>query len=61
MLILVGVLLGLHVTSIYITHHMLAVGYSLMTVILVIVGIVTTFVGIILHSLRTLLEDIRGG
>lgn len=61
MLILVGVLLGLHVTSIYVAHQMLAVGYSLMTVILVIVGIVTTFVGIILHSLRTLLEDIRGG
>jgi len=58
-MIVAGGLLGLYVTSLYTEHQTLAVGYSLMTVLLIIVGMFTTFVGIILHSLRTLFDDLR--
>jgi len=59
LMIVAGGLLGLYVTSLYTEHQTLAVGYSLMTVLLIIVGMFTTFVGIILHSLRTLFDDLR--
>lgn len=58
-LVVVGMLLGLHIATIYAEQQKLAVGYSLMTIMLIIVGILTAFVGIILHSMRTLLKDLR--
>ena len=58
-LVLAGMLLGLHITALYAEQQKLAVGYSLMTILLIIVGILTAFVGIILHSMRTLLKDLR--
>lgn len=58
-LVLLGMLLGLHITTLYAEQQKLAVGYSLMTIMLIIVGILTAFVGIILHSMRTLLKDLR--
>jgi glycosyltransferase involved in cell wall biosynthesis len=58
-LILVGVLLGLHVTTIYAERQDLAVGYGLLTTLLIIIGVIALFAGIILHSLRTLLDDLR--
>lgn len=54
-----GLLLGLHVTRLYQDEQKLAIGLSLLTVLLVIVGLYTAFVGIILHAIRTLLDDLR--
>ncbi|HEV7214265.1 MAG TPA: glycosyltransferase family 2 protein, partial [Chloroflexota bacterium] len=58
-LVLLGLLLALHITTLYAEQQKLAVGYSIMTIMLIIVGILTAFVGIILHSMRTLLKDLR--
>jgi glycosyltransferase involved in cell wall biosynthesis len=58
-LVIVGILLGFQVTALYASSQELAVGHSLMTVLFIIIGVVTTFVGVILHSLRTLLNDLR--
>ncbi len=58
-LLSVGLLLGLHVTRLYQDEQRLAIGLSLLTVLLVIVGLYTAFVGIILHAIRTLLDDLR--
>ncbi|MDQ6671606.1 MAG: glycosyltransferase family 2 protein [Chloroflexota bacterium] len=60
-LVLAGLLLGLHVVRIYDATQQLAIGYSLITVLLVIVGIIATFVGIMLHAIRGLVQEaIRG-
>lgn len=58
-LVILGILLGFHVAALYGRSQTLAVGYGLMTVLLVIIGVVTALVGVILHSLRTLLSDLR--
>jgi glycosyltransferase involved in cell wall biosynthesis len=57
LLVLAGLLLGLQVVRIYDATQQLAVGYSLITVLLVIVGIVATFVGIMLHAIRDLIGE----
>jgi glycosyltransferase involved in cell wall biosynthesis len=59
LLVILGTLLGFHVTVVYGRSQTLAVGYGLVTVLLIIIGVVTAFVGVILHSLRTLLSDLR--
>jgi glycosyltransferase involved in cell wall biosynthesis len=59
-MIISGILIGLQVTGIYAERQTLAVGYSLMTVLLIIVGMFTALVGVILHSMRTLFDDLRG-
>ncbi|MGI9145084.1 MAG: glycosyltransferase family 2 protein [Chloroflexota bacterium] len=56
-LVLAGLLLGLQVVHIYDTTQQLAIGYSLITVLLVIVGIIATFVGIMLHAIRGLINE----
>src|SRR5439155_5627933 len=61
-LLLAGLALGLLVVRIYDASQQLAVGYSLITVLLVIVGIIATFVGIMLHAIRGLVrEEITDG
>jgi glycosyltransferase involved in cell wall biosynthesis len=57
LILLVGVVLGLQVVRIYDATQQLAVGYSLITVLLVIVGILASFVGIMLHAIRDLVEE----
>jgi glycosyltransferase involved in cell wall biosynthesis len=54
---LVGLWLGLTVVRIYEASQQLAVGYALITVLLVIVGILSLFVGIMLHAFRGLVRE----
>jgi hypothetical protein len=56
-LLLAGLTLGVQVVRIYDASQQLAVGYSLITVLLVIVGILASFVGIMLHAIRDLVEE----
>jgi glycosyltransferase involved in cell wall biosynthesis len=57
LILLAGLGLGLQVVRIYDASQQLAVGYSLITVLLVIVGILASFVGIMLHAIRDLVEE----
>jgi glycosyltransferase involved in cell wall biosynthesis len=52
-----GLALGYAVIRIYEATTTLAVGYALITVLLVIVGLLSMFVGIMLHAIRGLLND----
>ena len=56
-----GVSLGIYIVQIYATTHSLAVGYGLITVMLCVIGILLFFAGIILHSTRTMIIDLRRG
>jgi glycosyltransferase involved in cell wall biosynthesis len=55
--LLAGLGLGFQVVRIYDTYQQLAVGYALITVLLVIVGVLAVFVGIMLHAIRGLVRD----
>jgi glycosyltransferase involved in cell wall biosynthesis len=55
--LLAGLFLGFQVVRIYDATQQLAVGYSLITVLLGIVGILASFVGIMLHAIRGLVHD----
>jgi glycosyltransferase involved in cell wall biosynthesis len=57
LILVAGLGLGLQVVRIYDASQQLAVGYSLITVLLVIVGILASFVGIMLHAIRDLVEE----
>lgn len=57
-LILVGMGWGFVVIEIYRRIHQLAVGYAMISVLLSIVGLTLLSNGVILHSLRALIEDI---
>jgi glycosyltransferase involved in cell wall biosynthesis len=62
LLLLAGLALGLTVVRIYDATQQLAVGYALITVLLVIVGILSMFVGIMLNAIRGLVrEALRDG
>jgi glycosyltransferase involved in cell wall biosynthesis len=52
-----GLALGLTVVRIYDATSQLAVGYSLITVLLVIVGMLAVFVGIMLHAIHGLIRE----
>lgn len=51
-LVLAGLFLGIQVTRIYEATTQLAVGYALITVLLSVLGVLTTFTGIVLHAIR---------
>ncbi len=53
-LLLAGLGLGWEVVAIYTTRKGLAVGYALITVLLTILGTLSLFTGIMLHSIRAL-------
>lgn len=55
LVLLAGLGLGFQVVSIYQASQQLAVGYSLITVLLVIIGILAVFVGIMLHAIRDII------
>ncbi len=57
-ILLLGLLGGAWVVSIYRNTQTLAVGYALMSVLLSIVGSLSLFAGIILHSIRGLLLEL---
>ena len=54
---LAGLALGLQVVRIYDATQQLAIGYSLITVLLVIVGLLATFVGVMLHAIRDIVRE----
>lgn len=56
-LVLAGMFLGISVARIYESTQQLAVGYALITVLLCIVGVLTTFTGIVLHAMRMMLLE----
>ena len=45
--------------EIYSAGHVLAVGYALAAVLLLVLGILTLFVGLILHSIRAFFLDLK--
>ncbi len=57
LVLLAGLLLGFQVVRIYDATEQLAVGYALITVLLVIVGVLAVFVGIMLHAIREIIGD----
>jgi glycosyltransferase involved in cell wall biosynthesis len=62
LVLLVGLGLGIQVIRIYDATQQLAVGYAMITVLLVILGILSTFVGVMLHAIRDLIaEALREG
>lgn len=60
-IIFLGAALGLHIIDVYTRTHQLAVGYGLITVMLSVVGMLLFFAGVILHSIRGMLTDLRRG
>src|SRR5579883_466414 len=54
-LMLVGLLVGLDVVAIYMATQRLAIGYALISVMCVIMGTMSLFSGVMLHSIRALL------
>jgi glycosyltransferase involved in cell wall biosynthesis len=54
-----GLTLGLHILDIYARTHSLAIGYSLVMVLLCVLGVLMFFSGIILHSTRSMLSELR--
>ncbi len=58
---LLGLALGGHVVTIYQATKNLAVGYAMITVLLAMIGMLAIVTGVILHSVRGLVLDIRRG
>jgi glycosyltransferase involved in cell wall biosynthesis len=57
--LLAGLALGLHVVRVYEATLTLAVGFAMLTVLLCLSGMLAIFVGIMLHTLRTLFIEFR--
>lgn len=57
--LLAGILWGGHVVRIYQGTQELAIGYALISVLLMILGSLSLFTGVLLHSVRGLLLDVR--
>jgi hypothetical protein len=55
--LLAGLLLGFQVVRIYDATQQLAIGYALITVLLVIVGVLSVFVGVMLHAIREIIGN----
>ena len=55
LMLVFGLLMGLGVVSIYVASQTLAVGYALISVLCMVMGTMSLFSGIILHSVRALL------
>jgi glycosyltransferase involved in cell wall biosynthesis len=58
-LIMLGGLLGIRIVFIYQETQILAIGYTLIVLLLMTVGILSIFTGIILYSIRVLLNDLE--
>ncbi len=57
----IGAALGLYVIHIYGQTQQLAVGYALLTVMLMVLGMVLFFVGVVLHSMRGMVLELKRG
>jgi hypothetical protein len=57
LLFVAGVALGVQVVLIYQATLQLAVGYAMITVLLTMVGMLSTFIGITLHTVRALFVE----
>jgi glycosyltransferase involved in cell wall biosynthesis len=57
--LIVGLVFGIMVTQIYQSTHVLAVGYSLLTVLCTITGLLSIFTGLLLHSVRGTFIDLE--
>lgn len=57
--LLLGLGLGLHIVDIYARTQTLAIGYGLLTVMLCVIGMLLVFVGLVLHSTRGMLLELR--
>jgi glycosyltransferase involved in cell wall biosynthesis len=57
LILLAGLILGFQVVRIYDATQQLAIGYALITVLLVIVGVLAVFVGIMLHAIREIISN----
>jgi glycosyltransferase involved in cell wall biosynthesis len=55
----IGALLGLYMIDIYTRTHTLAVGYGMITVMLCVVGMLLFFAGVMLHSTREMMLELR--
>jgi glycosyltransferase involved in cell wall biosynthesis len=55
--LIAGLALGFNVVKIYEATTQLAIGYALITVLLVIVGMLSIFVGIMLHAITGLIRE----
>ncbi len=56
-LLLAGLLIGVDIVSIYAASQKLAIGYALLSVLCVIIGAMSLFSGVMLHSVRALLTS----
>ena len=56
---MIGLALGGYIINIYAQTQTLAVGYGLVTVLLCVVGMLLFFVGLVLHSTRGMLIEMR--
>ena len=56
---LMGLILGAYVVQIYIETRQLAIGYTVLTVLLAEVGLLSLFSGLLLHSIRAFIQDLR--
>jgi glycosyltransferase involved in cell wall biosynthesis len=54
-----GTGLGIHIVRVYAYTHNLAIGYGLITVIFLVVGMLLCFAGIMLHSIRGMFIELR--
>lgn len=59
LMLVLGLWLGSRVVIIYQETRVLAIGYALITVFLGIVGTVSLFTGLMLHSIRALILDLK--
>ena len=58
--LLIGMGWGVYVVELYRRHGGLAVGYAMISILLAILGSLSLFAGIILHSVRGLLLELVG-
>ena len=54
-----GALLAVYIIHIYVVTHDLAIGYGLITVVLSVIGMLMFFAGLMLHSTRGMLLELR--
>ena len=57
--LLLGLLLGTRVVTIWDATHQFAIGTALITVLLTIVGVLAIFVGLMLNAMRIFFDDLR--
>lgn len=58
-LMLLGTLLSLRIVFVYQETKILALGYAMIVLLMMTIGILAIFTGIILHSIRVLLSDLE--